>query len=161
QQFFQFLAQNAGPDLQLVGQLLIDLTNDLPPLLEELQPLATGLLHVSDAAAKAGGALARLDPARGQADTSGGIMAFIKSILSINPAMQLAVTSTQKGTKALADHAYAAAVAAVQVKTLAGAVAGLTAAESKALTPLLNYSNAVLRQRDDAANLKTALQASG
>lgn len=62
QNFFQFMAQSAGPDIQLVGKLFTDLMNDLPQLLEELQPVAEGLLTVADDAALAFKALDTLNP---------------------------------------------------------------------------------------------------
>src|SRR5215468_5009241 len=52
QQFFQFMASTAGPDVRLLGKTFIDLANTLPPLLEQLQPVATTLINVTDAAAK-------------------------------------------------------------------------------------------------------------
>jgi len=58
--FFQFMAAQAGPDLQLVGQLLIDLAKDVPPLLMQLQPLARLILVVADVALKAVGGLERM-----------------------------------------------------------------------------------------------------
>lgn len=62
QQFFGFMAQSAGPDIQLVGSLFTDLLNDLPQLLEELQPAAQGLLTVADDATLALKALDTLNP---------------------------------------------------------------------------------------------------
>lgn len=62
QSFFGFMAQSAGPDIQLVGSLFINLLNDLPQLLEELQPVAQGLLTVASDAALALKALDTLNP---------------------------------------------------------------------------------------------------
>lgn len=62
-QFWAFMAATAPQDMHLLGNLIIDLTNDLPPLLEGLQPAATLLLRVADGAAKAAGVLALLMPA--------------------------------------------------------------------------------------------------
>jgi hypothetical protein len=53
QQFFAFMARTAGPDIQLLGKNFTDLMQALPPLIEDLQPLAHGLLIVSDDAVQA------------------------------------------------------------------------------------------------------------
>jgi len=58
QNFFGFMARTAAPDLKLVGQLFVSILDALPPLIMDLQPLATGLLHVADAAARVTGVLA-------------------------------------------------------------------------------------------------------
>jgi hypothetical protein len=58
--FFQFMAAQAGPDLQLVGKLVVDLMNDLPGLLIQLQPAARVVLLLADAALKAVGGLERM-----------------------------------------------------------------------------------------------------
>jgi SLT domain-containing protein len=60
QQFFTFMEKTAGPDVQLLGGTLISLANDLPPLLEGLQPVAVELLTLADGAAKAVGAVEAL-----------------------------------------------------------------------------------------------------
>src|SRR5260370_1277850 len=53
QGFWAFMAKTAPEDMRVLGQVLIDLTNDLPPLVEGLQQVAIGLLTVGDDAAKA------------------------------------------------------------------------------------------------------------
>jgi hypothetical protein len=57
QRFFGFMAENAGPDVRMLGNVVVDLTADLPPLLEALQPVAAGFLTLADDAAKAIGAV--------------------------------------------------------------------------------------------------------
>jgi hypothetical protein len=57
QNFFQFMASTAGPDVQLVGQNVEDLANDLPQLIMALQPLATEFLQITDLTAKVIGGL--------------------------------------------------------------------------------------------------------
>lgn len=52
QQFFGFMAKEAGPDLQQLGGLFTGLLGDLPPLVEGLQPLASGLVGVATDATK-------------------------------------------------------------------------------------------------------------
>jgi SLT domain-containing protein len=60
QQFFQFMEQQAGPDLQLVGKLFIDLAKDVPPLLEQLQPLGRVVLILADVVLRAVGGLEKM-----------------------------------------------------------------------------------------------------
>lgn len=50
QNFFGWMARQAGPDVKLVGDAFIHLMDTIPPLMQDLQPLATGLLHVVDQA---------------------------------------------------------------------------------------------------------------
>ena len=57
QQFFTWMAANVGPDLKLVGADVVGLLDDLPQLLEEIQPLAQGFLTLVGAAEKVAGAL--------------------------------------------------------------------------------------------------------
>jgi hypothetical protein len=50
QAFFSFMAQQAGPDIRLVGQAFLSLLNTLPQLLTQLQPVAVEMLTlVTDA----------------------------------------------------------------------------------------------------------------
>jgi hypothetical protein len=60
QQFFQFMAAQAGPDLKLVDSLLIDLLKDVPPLLTQLQPLGRVVLILADDLLKAVGGLEKM-----------------------------------------------------------------------------------------------------
>lgn len=46
QNFFQFMAQTAGPDVKLLSADFVSLSSTLPTLLEGLQPVATALLTV-------------------------------------------------------------------------------------------------------------------
>jgi hypothetical protein len=48
QQFFGFMAREAGPDISLVTANLTDLMQLLPPLVQSLQPVAAGFLTLSD-----------------------------------------------------------------------------------------------------------------
>jgi hypothetical protein len=60
QQFFGFMASTAAPDIKLLGQNFTDLLDALPTLLEDLQPVASGLLQITDAAIKTTGALGQV-----------------------------------------------------------------------------------------------------
>lgn len=50
--FFSWMAQNAGPDIQLLGTSIGAVADDLPQLLENLQPVGVALLNVTTAGAK-------------------------------------------------------------------------------------------------------------
>lgn len=47
QQFFAFMANTAAQDVRLLGNVFTGLLQDLPPLIEKLQPLSTGILKVA------------------------------------------------------------------------------------------------------------------
>src|SRR5262249_39709359 len=51
QNFFGFMARTAQPDMQLLGTTFTSVLGDIPPLVQGLQPLATGLLPVAPPAA--------------------------------------------------------------------------------------------------------------
>jgi hypothetical protein len=68
QKFFGFMAATAGPDIKLLGSLFVSLADDLPPLLEDLQPVATGFLGIATDALKAVGALERFEGVARQAN---------------------------------------------------------------------------------------------
>ena len=59
QQFFQFMAKNAGPDTLLLGKTLTDVLQVIPPLTQDLQPLAHAILITGDDAAKAAGGVVK------------------------------------------------------------------------------------------------------
>lgn len=61
EQFFGFMAQQAGPDVNELTQFLVTLTKALPPLLEALQPTATELLDMANDTAKIIDLTARLN----------------------------------------------------------------------------------------------------
>lgn len=59
QQFWAFMGRTAPGDMQLLDHTVVTLTNDLPSLLESLQPVGHGLLVATDDAAKAAGGITR------------------------------------------------------------------------------------------------------
>lgn len=132
QQFFGWMAQTAGPDVQLLGGLFVALMNDLPPLLEQLQPLATMLINVGKDAATAAGDLMLLNPALNDASvtsakvqTNSGNMftrflADSKTVLSQVTGIGKSTADAATGT---GDLGAKAAAAAPQVGTLAGDMA--------------------------------------
>lgn len=68
QNFFGFMARTAGPDVEQLGGLIVSLTADLPPLLEDLQPVAVGFLGLATDTAKAVGALENFEHIAQQAN---------------------------------------------------------------------------------------------
>lgn len=99
QRFFSWMAQQAGPDMQLVGNLFVDLAKDMPPLLEQLQPAGRLVLILADDALKVVGALERFHlvlPVLGAAIgfmVGGPIGALVGGLAGV--AIQAAATSTE------------------------------------------------------------------
>jgi hypothetical protein len=165
QDFFGFMAKTAGPDVQLLGNLIVDLTGALPPLLEDLQPLATGLIQVADGAARTASALANLpsDLNRAQAATNDFLSGIEKHVPAGNknifqvlgdglgwlekhiPAGNKSLLDLASGSDKAADTVKkvgtGAAQAAPQVGTLAGDMALLGNAATNTKTALSAYSD--------------------
>jgi hypothetical protein len=179
QDFFGFMARTAGPDLQLVGNLFVDLAKEIPPLLTQLQPLAEGFLKDADGALKlvnAGTQLVAWEHQHAVAvSRNTGLLgefghaaqrAFeqmfpgVKVLGAIQKAADHASGSTSATSRQFQGLGDTAGGAAQKVLSLEQQVNGLTNAENKALTPLLTYTNAVLAQRNDAGSLATALKKS-
>jgi hypothetical protein len=170
QQFFGFMARTAAPDIRLLGQSFTNLLRALPPLLEELQPVATDILAIAAAATKLIEAGAK---AQQSTDKTGQHMS---SLQQVTTALRLALFApgvglyhalkligvigpdAAKGIKGTGD---AAAGASYHVGTLADAVNALNTAESKSLDTQLAYTNALIAAGDDAKTLRQALHASG
>lgn len=166
QKFFGFMSATAGPDIQLLGKLFVDTADALPPLLEDLQPLATGLIQVADGAARTVGALAGLpaDLSRAQQATNDYLSGIEKHIPSGNknifqvlgdglgwlekhiPAGSKSLLDLASGSDKAADAVKktgtSAAQAAPQVGTLSGDVALLNTSATDAGTALSAYSDA-------------------
>lgn len=129
QSFFGFMAATAGPDIQLVGGLFTSLMDDLPQLLEELQPVAAGLLTVATDAGLAFKALDTLNPSLSKASVNAAavqqntgnmftrLLASSKVVISDITGIGKGTGTAAAGTKALGDQA---AAAAPQVGTLSG-----------------------------------------
>lgn len=137
QQFFAFMAKTAGPDVQLVGNALIALTNTLPPLLEALQPVAvellkttTATLQLVGAAAKATVAAEQMGVAHAQlaekAQRSGGVMGFFAHAVSsaVNQLLP-GVHATGVLKDAIDKLSGSSAGATVPIKALADGTANL------------------------------------
>lgn len=159
QQFFTFLARTAGPDLQFLGSLFVNLAADIPPVLETLQPVATGLLKITDAVAALPAALDQVKAKTGanQPGFFGGtgldrIREFIswgekhipagnKSISDLIGLTGRAASGTSGTATGIASVAAAAALAAPKVGTLAGDIAILSTTTSMSTLALQAYSD--------------------
>jgi hypothetical protein len=187
QQFFQFMSRTAGPDVQQLGNLFTSLMQSLPPLVEGLQPLASGILTVGTDAAKAlgpvGQLLQQIDQNNHSINSSAkGLDSWTVSLTNTIPggrAVNNWITSVQHNIQGTGDTAKAAgpqtagfgvsvyttgksaAVAAAKLQSLAQAVTALDTAESGSLSNQLAYTNALLASKQGALSLRTALAKSG
>jgi hypothetical protein len=134
QQFFAFMQRTAGPDLQLLTANFTDLLRALPPLVQQLQPVAVSLLSITDALAKLTGLAARTNQAL---DSNGQHMNFLEHVTStlrtvlfapgqglLTALKLLHITGSDAG-KGLSDTAAGAAKAKTPVFDLSQAVATL------------------------------------
>lgn len=176
QQFFTFMARQAGPDVRLLGDTFVNLTKTLPPLLQDLQPLGHGLLVVGDDAAKAAHGLAGFWAA-GQRDfplstkhTFNAVRDLDRWVVDITnhlpggKAINDWITGKQRaldGTaNAMRHTGTQAQAAAVHIQTMAQAVNALNTAENKTLSTQLAYANALITAANDGSALRQALRAS-
>jgi len=159
QHFFQFMAQTAQPDIQLLGKTFIDLAADIPPVLETLQPVASGLLKITDAVASLPGVLDKVKQKTGanQPGFWGGtgldrIREFItwggKNIPGGNKSISdlIGLTGRANATVpatgvAIAATGASAAAAAPKIGTLAGDMATLNATVGSGNSVLAAYSD--------------------
>jgi hypothetical protein len=145
QSFFSFMAKTAGPDIALLGNTFTGLLNVLPPLLTDLQPVATTLLGDADAALKLAGAILKVYDAehgfiKTTSDSTGWLgrlghaagNAFDQLIPGTGQAKQLGkeigIFGTQAsgpGVKGLNAIAAAAAPAATQLQMITAALTTL------------------------------------
>ncbi len=178
QDFFGFMERTAGPDVQQLGGLFVDLADDVPKVLETLQPVASGLLKITDAVVNLPKALDQVKQKTGAGQSGfwgGSGLDRLKEGYSWLehhlPASNKSVTDligiTGKAGPAAAAMAAgidaagnSAALAAPKTMTLAQQVGHLTDSYSAALTPLLNYTGAQITQANDAATLNAALKVS-
>jgi len=63
QDFFAFMGRTAGPDIALITNNFTDLMKILPGLLQDLQPVATGFLQLTDDVLKLAGAIIKISDA--------------------------------------------------------------------------------------------------
>jgi len=168
-QFFTWMAQNAGPDIQLLGTSIGAVADDLPVLLENLQPVGVALLNVTTAGAKGFGLLDRSvgkiedDFAHlGDSVDSVGVKLKIpagnRSILSlaeqwlgVGKAADAAVTAQQQAAAAQK----AAVTAATDLSTNLTALEsryGLTASQAEALVTAAGQSDKALQGSGSSAS---------
>lgn len=159
QHFFQFMERTAGPDTQMLGRLFVDLANDIPPVLETLQPVAMGLLKITDAIVRIPSALDAVKQKTGanQPGFFGGtgldrIRQFIswgeKHIPAGNKSISdlIGLTGRANSTASGAGAAVAtvgakAAAAAPKIGTLAGDMRALNAEVGSGNSVLAAYSD--------------------
>lgn len=181
QQFFGFMAQTAGPDLKMLGDMFVNLTGTLPPLLEGLQPVASqllatgaGLSNLIRLASQAGGNLGQMASRSSQAGGAMGTVASWTERLTrdlatgfapeMKNAWQYVASLGQKsGTTSgqMSNLSMTTIGAAAAARQEAAAMAAQTQAFIKGLSPLNNYVDATLNSANAEAALKTALKASG
>jgi hypothetical protein len=155
QQFFGWMAQEAGPDVQQLGKLFISLMNTLPPLLESLQPVASEFLTLATDAAQAVSALEKVESiGRGTSDSANSVGLSLGGVESAakRAGEQLlnglfpGFTKTVSAAKDLADKADRAS-------TSVQAAASSTQA---AVTPADNLARAMSTAATDTTALDTA-----
>ena len=171
QQFFAWLAANAGPDIRLVGTDLINLTETIPPLLEAIQPAAHDFLVATTALTKLGDAAATA----AHAATGGAAAKFIEPLIGmaagLNPLNAVTLPLLQKQIDKVGSSSKDAfpqtSALADSIRRLGeftfgttGDINGLTQAMSKSLSTQLAYSNSLIGMANDAAGLRSALKAS-
>lgn len=169
QNFFGFMAKTAAPDVQLLGQLIVDLTADLPPLLEDLQPLAVDLIQVADGAAKAVGAIAQLpsDLSKAQAATNDYLSGLEKHIPAGNKNIFQVLGDglgwlekhIPAGNKSLLDLASSSDSAAASVKKTGDGVAKTGDSAAQAAPKVGTLAGDVALLDTSTTNAATALSA--
>jgi hypothetical protein len=157
QNFFGFMAATAGPDIKLLGNLFVSLMNDLPPLLIELQPLATGFLQVADAMAKAAGVAGAFNPnvnlnakASDQANQANqGWLGTLEKLVNTGARMAggtlFMSDSTKKAGLGIDGMGNSAKAAAPQVGTLSGDLAILNSSTRTATDTTKAFDDAWLQ----------------
>ena len=141
QNFFAFMARTAGPDIQLITNNFTDLLKILPPLLQDLQPVATGFLQLADDALKAAAAVIKLYDAEHalaqKAHDSSGFFGELTHAVERTIGQFLpGIPAAQKLGQMLARQADASSKAGTGIK-------GAGDAAAAAVQPVFNLSAAV------------------
>jgi hypothetical protein len=179
QQFFGFMADTAGPDMKLLTANFVDLMHVLPPLLEDLQPLATGFLQASDNALKLAGSIASFgkstDKTSNSVGTNVGLLGFLSKAVAnvtnfmhpggvatgaLNSALAGIPGNAGKAGTGLAATAVKAQSYAQWVQASAKATTALATAQSAAVSTQLAYGNDILTSANDAQTFHDKLRAS-
>lgn len=168
QQFFGFMAQNAAPDIQLLGTALGAVADDLPTLLVDLQPVGVALLNVVTAAAKAAGVM---DQSVGKieddfvhlgdtVDSVGvklkipagnrSILSLAEQWLGVGKAASASVTAQQQAAAAQQAAVTAAGDLSTSLTTLEARY-GLTASQAQALVVAAGQTDTALQGSGSSA----------
>jgi hypothetical protein len=186
QDFFGFMAAQAGPDMKLLAGAILPLLDTLPKLLTDIQPIAVQFLQAAAGAARLGDAAVTLNEKiqhlGTQADHSGGFVGRLAGaakqalgqILPGIPAAQAlgkwlgvlgsnsdkAGTSTGKAGDAFKGAWPKAQSYAQWVAASAKATTDLANAQSAAVSTQLAYGNDILTSANDAQTFHDKLKAS-
>jgi hypothetical protein len=186
QDFFGFMARTAGPDMQLLGNVFVQLADDIPPILTQLQPLAEGFLKDTDAILKlvnAGttavawehqhaaavsnntGLLGRFGHAAEKAFEQ--MFPGVKAAGQLKGALDKMGTSSDKAGQSTgrAGDAFKGAWPKAQsyaqwVQASAKATTNLATAQNAAVSAQLAYGNDILTSANDAETFRQKLKAS-
>jgi hypothetical protein len=184
QEFFGFMERNAGPDLRLLGSLFVNLLDTLPPLVENLQPVAIDLLNIANGAVKladygtqAVNVLEQMNNAMNRQSDNASFGTKVLGIFGnaikqagtdIIPSVPLIGTvakmlgligkNGQKAAPEIKATGQAAAKAAPDVQSLAYWVGQANRKYSNSLSTLTQYTDDLISQADALAGLKKALK---
>lgn len=156
QKFFAFMAKTAGPDIALITSNFTDLLDVLPGLMQDMQPLATAFLTLTDAGLKVVGFLGKIRillpiiTAGIGAFLGGPVGALIGAFVGIGAEVAGTGGKLTEFDRVIADvHARMAVLSAVTnvASGISQAHAAAVAAETKSvqdqLHPVFNLSAAV------------------
>ena len=173
QSFFGFMAKTAGPDIQQLGGLFVALMQDLPPVVEALQPLASGFLNVATDVAKAAqplgtfatnvqGSAHQTDQAAKSLDswTVAWTNRWIPGAKTVNRLLGNVQGSLEGNSAATAAAGRHASTAATAIQSMATATTNLMTAQSTALATQVTYGSDILTSANDAVALEKALDKS-
>lgn len=186
QQFFGFMAREAGPDMTLLGNAILPLLDTLPKLLTDIQPIAVQFLQAAAGAAKLGDSAITLNEKiqhlGSQADHSSGFMGRLadagkKALAQMLPGIPAAqalgkwlgvvgdnsgkaATSTQGAGVAFKGAWPPAQSYAQWVQQSAVATRNLANAQSAAVSAQVAYGNDILTSANDAQTFHDKLRAS-
>jgi hypothetical protein len=177
--FFGFMAREAGPDIKLVGNNLLDLMHMLPTLVQDLQPVAKGFLSATDGVLKlAGGVVKAEDTFKGLADGSKNSGSWLsrlakaakdafdrmypgaKFVREASGALDGLGKSSKDATPKLQDTSQTTYTWAQHLKDAKKEILGVMNAEQTALSTQTTYAGDLVTAANDAASLRNALKLS-
>jgi hypothetical protein len=186
QDFFGFMAAQAGPDMKLLAGAILPLLDTLPKLLTDIQPIAVEFLKAAGGAARLADAAVTLNEKiqhlGSQADHSSGMLGRIadagkKALAQMLPGIPAAQAlgkwlgtvgdNSDKAGKstASAGEAFKGAWPKAQsyaqwVQASAVATTNLANAQNAAVSAQLAYGNDILTSANDAETFRQKLKAS-